>query len=122
MGKEPAVSLGNNSDHFLSALSRAIKEEVVGASTEAADRRNQEITPWISPLSFSAKQIDNFSRRQARTGEWILHSEEFRKWLHGTERTIQCREICILLEYGWSFKLGDIGLAHVYCNNKEQEE
>ena len=54
------------------------------------DKESQDIVAWLSPLNFFTKQNDVFSRRQEGTGEWLLAADTFKKWLDGTERTLWC--------------------------------
>ena len=48
------------------------------------DLQHQKIADWLSPLDFSAQQNDFLSRRQEGTGQWLLESDTFKKWVDGT--------------------------------------
>ena len=50
----------------------------------------RDIINWISPLNFSTRQNDIFSRREEGTGKWLLEDDVFKSWLAGTERILWC--------------------------------
>jgi hypothetical protein len=80
-----------------SALSQAIKEDVAEMANEFSDQRSRDIMAWISTLNFSTKQNDFFSRRQEGTGRWLLEASAFRDWMDGTERTLWCPGLRMIL-------------------------
>ena len=48
-----------------------------------ADEKS-EILAWLSPLEPQSRHEDIRTRRIAEVGEWLLHTEEYRKWSGGT--------------------------------------
>ena len=50
--------------------------------TVANDR--SEILHWISPLEPSIRHQDIRTCRVANVGDWLLQTEEFRRWCDGT--------------------------------------
>jgi hypothetical protein len=63
----------------------------------SSGRKDQEIINWLSPLNFSAKQKDAFSRRAEGTGEWILEEKLFREWQDGANKVLWCPGIRMAL-------------------------
>ena len=61
------------------------------------DQKNRDIMAWISNLNFSTKQIDFFAKHQGGTGEWLLMTNVFKNWLNGTERTLWCPGLRMIL-------------------------
>ena len=57
------------------------------------DEERHAILSWLSPLDFAAIQSDLIRRHTKNTGQWLLHSSEFRKWKDGTEKTLFCHGI-----------------------------
>ncbi|KAH0543788.1 hypothetical protein FGG08_001970 [Glutinoglossum americanum] len=82
------------------------------------DEESKGIVKWLSPLNFWTKQNDTFGRRQEGTGEWLLETDEFKKWLDGTERILWCPGLHYLER---SLQQEDIAIASIYCSYKEEE-
>ena len=53
-------------------------------SDTITDDRSQLLT-WLSPLNPSLRHWDIQERRVADIGEWLLETEEFRRWTAGSE-------------------------------------
>jgi hypothetical protein len=45
---------------------------------------------WLSLTDFPTQQHDITSRKQDGTGQWVLDSAEFKKWLDGPDKTLFC--------------------------------
>ena len=56
----------------------------VRKSDAATDSRSQLLT-WLSPLSPGLRHRNIQERRLNDVGEWILETEEFKRWYAGTE-------------------------------------
>ena len=76
-------------------------------------QENQRIVAWLSPLDFSAIQMDYFSRWEDGTGEWLLEKDEFNAWLRGTVRTIWC---CGIRNFHFHYKLMYISWGRENCS------
>lgn len=50
-----------------------------------------KILEWFSDFDQTSQQRDIITRRQEGTGMWILHSDEFRTWLHQPGSTLLCK-------------------------------
>ena len=59
------------------------------------DEESRKTVAWLSPQNFWAMQNDFFSRRQAQTGEWLLHDPTFEDWLDKGNRLLWCHGIRI---------------------------
>ena len=91
----------------------------------------QDMVDWLSPLAFSSKQQDMISRREEGTGRWFLEASEFQTWIAGNSSTLWCPGIpgsgktiiaSIVVDYlSNKYKNdGDIGIAYIYCDYREQ--
>ena len=45
---------------------------------------------WISPLDFIVKQEEVFAVHEPGTGQWLLDSSAFRKWIDGAIQVLWC--------------------------------
>ena len=79
---------------ILKSLPREIQREFLQlrevAEQDIKDRDFQSIVEWLSPLNFSAAQLDIFDRHQAGTGRWLLESKAFKAWLGKGPSTLLC--------------------------------
>jgi len=62
-----------------------------------ADDRSQ-ILAWLSPLEPRLQHQDIQNRRVENVGEWLLQTEEFKRWYAGNERVEQ--DNAVLFCYG----------------------
>jgi Cdc6-like AAA superfamily ATPase len=87
---------------------------------------------WLSLTDFRTQQDDIISRRQEGTGQWFLDSNEFKKWLQGSKKTLFCHGIpgagktmisAIVIDHlRRSTQTEDVGVAFLYCNYKAQAD
>lgn len=47
--------------------------------------RREKILHWLSQLDFLEKQNTTLAKHVQGTGQWLLESDRFREWLHGSE-------------------------------------
>lgn len=109
-----------------------IKVGVHAIQQDQDRQRHQFIMDWISSDDFSAQQSDFIRRRQTDTGLWFLESDEFAKWVHGSEQTLFCPGIpgagktmiaAITIDHlQKTVQTPDIGVAYLYCNYKRHAE
>ncbi|KAI9830716.1 MAG: hypothetical protein M1819_005380 [Sarea resinae] len=95
------------------------------------DRKFQEIVAWISPLSFYTEQNDFLARRQEGTGEWLIRTDAFQDWPHGSDRTLYCsghpgagKTIFTSIAVNHlqqHLEKDDIAIAYAYCSYKDRE-
>ena len=88
---------------------------------------HQVIADWLTPIDNAPQQNDFISRRQEGTGGWLLHSEEFQRWIDQKDQTLFCPGIpgagktmitSIVVDnlYTRFENDGSIGIAYIYCN------
>lgn len=46
------------------------------------------ILDWLTPIDYAAQQSDFIRRRQERTGQWLLKSNECLEWLNQSKQTL----------------------------------
>ncbi|KAH8623207.1 hypothetical protein IG631_22364 [Alternaria alternata] len=101
--------------------------------TKEAIEERRKILDWLTPIDHASQQRDAISRRQAGTGGWLLHSQVYQDWLGTSNRTLFCPGIpgagktvsaSIINADLWERYGSDntIGLAHLFCNYRRQDE
>ena len=89
------------------------------------------ILDWLAPKDYTTHQNDSFGRRQEGTGQWLLDSPEFSKWLEVENQTLFCPGIpgagkTILASVVIDKLLTQFqddpgtGIAYIYCNYRRQ--
>ncbi|RYO98812.1 hypothetical protein DL764_006975 [Monosporascus ibericus] len=98
-----------------------------------ADEKCQEILNWLTPLNYAAQQSDSYSRARPGTAQWLLDSDEYRRWLTLGNRTLFCPGIpgagkttltsIIIKDLHDRFGSDPtIGIAHAYFNFNRKDE
>ena len=116
-----------------SKISLATKAGVDRLSRNQDDQERRAIIDWLTPIDFSSEQSDLVSRRQEGTGQWVLDSSEFQRWLNTNKQTLFCPGIpgagktmisSIVVNHLCSEFQNDpsVGIAYVYCNYNRQNE
>jgi Cdc6-like AAA superfamily ATPase len=102
---------------------------------------NQErldILSWLTPIDYAPQQTDFISLHQEDTGQWLLNSEEFQKWLTTDGETLFCPGFpgvgktiltsVIINNLYAKFRKGNvqdnyrIGIAYIYCNFRRHDK
>ena len=96
------------------------------------NHERMSILRWVSPLNFGAKQSDLSNQRQQGTGNWLLKSNEFSKWLSGATTNVWCPGMPgagktvlaskIIDHIGQNIRKTVVGLAYIYCNCKDASQ
>ena len=97
------------------------------------DQERQLIYDWLTPVDYGTQQSDFRSRRQEGTGQWLLNSDEFQKWVNQPKQTLFCPGIpgagktimtsVVVDHLDAMFKNdSDIGIAYIYCSYQPQRE
>ncbi|KAL8976584.1 MAG: hypothetical protein Q9205_007435 [Flavoplaca limonia] len=60
---------------------------------EGFDQEYREVTTWLSPVNFWARQQDIINNRTKDTGTWLLESSEYRSWRVGSGNILWCHGI-----------------------------
>ena len=95
--------------------------------TFARDQQaRRELCQWLSPLDFPAQQREIYSRHQHGSGQWLLQSERFKRWLENEGGVLLCPGnpgagktvlASIVIDHLWNKVLKDgIGVAYIYCD------
>ena len=108
---------------------------VLRALSESLGRDRQargELCQWLSPLDFPAQQREVYSRHQEGSGEWLLESEGFKRWLKTEGGVLLCPGdpgvgktvlASIVIDYLWNkIRTDDIGVAYIYCDYLKYRE
>lgn len=95
-------------------------------------QQHHAIMEWLSLTDFPARQHDIITRREEGTGQWFLDSQEFKRWLQGSDKTLFCPGIpgagktmmaAIAIDHLCKTALyDDIGVAYLFCNYKAQAD
>ena len=94
---------------------------------------HQTIVGWLTPIDYASQQSDFTSRRQEGTGQWLLDSDEFQRWLSQKQQTLFCPGIPgagktmitsivvdnLCARFGND---GSTGIAYLYCNFRQQQD
>lgn len=97
------------------------------------DQERRAILDWLCPIDYAAQQSDFISRRQARTGQWLLDSADFQEWLMTSKQTLFCPGIpgagktiltaTVVENLDMTFENdGSIEIAYLYCNFRRHHE
>ncbi|GFF54553.1 hypothetical protein IFM46972_10053 [Aspergillus udagawae] len=101
--------------------------------SKLARKEDYDLLNWITPDDYGPLQSDHFRRRQAGTGEWLLNSMEFQKWLKTRQETLFCPGIpgagktilaSAVINHLTRRTCEDrsLGVAYVYCNFQRKNE
>ncbi|GFF94638.1 hypothetical protein IFM53868_07629 [Aspergillus udagawae] len=110
-----------------------IEANVDTMKSKLARKEDYDLLNWITPDDYGPLQSDHFRRRQAGTGEWLLNSMEFQKWLKTSQETLFCHGIPGAGKTIWTsvvinhltrrtFEDRSLGVAYVYCNFQRKDE
>ncbi len=106
--------------------------------TQERQQERDSILSWLTPFDYATRQNDFISKRQAGTGQWLLDSAEFNRWLETDKQTIFCPGIqgagktfltAIVVDKLTQICANQptdtdqpIGIAYIYCNFRSQDE
>jgi Cdc6-like AAA superfamily ATPase len=114
-------------DYFTSILISRFLADV----RSAAERK--EILDWLTPINYSPQQSNYLKTRQLGTGQWLLNSLAFQKWLKTGEQTLFCPGIpgagktiltSIVVDNlnARFFDDRSTGIVYIYCDLRRQHE
>ena len=92
-----------------------------------------KILDWLTLVDYGPQHSDVRTRRQPGTGQWLLDSAEFQRWLDTDKQTLFCPGIpgagktiltSIVVDDLFNRFQGDITvrIAYLYCNFRRQNE
>jgi ankyrin repeat protein len=115
-----------------------VNVQKAGANVEVVraklDRKEDlEVLEWLTKHNHGAQQSDYFNRRQRGTGQWLLDSVKFKRWVEGDKLTLFCPGIpgsgktiltsIVINEVTELVKNDDnVGIAYLYCNFRRKSE
>jgi Cdc6-like AAA superfamily ATPase len=116
-----------------SQASFATKDGVDQLNRRQDEQERGAIVEWLTPVDYTAQQMDFIGRRQEGTGQWLLDSSETQQWLSGRKQTLFCPGIpgagktmstAIIVDYLEKKFENDpkVGIAYLYCNFRRQQE
>src|SRR5215471_9886748 len=93
--------------------------------------RKIKILNWLTSINYGSQQSDLVDRQQNGTGQWLLNSDEFQKWLNQSKQTLFCPGIpgagktmivSIVVDHlSAKFKNdANISIAYIYCSYQPQ--
>ena len=68
-----------------------IAEDTRNLRSNQSQQERETVLKWLSPLNFATQQSDLSSRRQERTGSWLLESQKFQEWVSERGKTLVCQ-------------------------------
>jgi hypothetical protein len=96
-------------------------------------KEDLEILNWLTDIDYGPQQSDYLKKRQAGTGQWLLDSLEFKKWVETNRQTLFCPGIpgagktiltsIVIDDLDTRFS-GDltIGITYIYCDFRRKDE
>ncbi|KAM0258573.1 hypothetical protein ACHAQJ_003744 [Trichoderma viride] len=110
----------------------ALEQHVVQLKLQASKSEDTEILDWLTKHDYGLQYSDFLKRRQPGTGQWLLHSDEYRLWRETPNQTLFCPGIpgagktimaSIIVEDLYTcFNDGDTGIAYIFCNFRRGDE
>ncbi|KAI0509002.1 hypothetical protein F5B22DRAFT_376084 [Xylaria bambusicola] len=79
-----------NEQNIIKLVKGQERQEQREQAREGQDQKRiqQHVLNWLTPLNYSAQQLDLTSQRQAGTGQWLLDSTEYRHWLSAKQEAL----------------------------------
>lgn len=101
--------------------------------TQQTSEAHREVLEWLTAIDFTSQQHDYLARRQADTGQWLIESDIYQRWIKAEKKTLFCPGIpgagktiltSIIVDDICERYRDDptVGLAYIYCNFRRQEE
>ncbi|KAJ4318651.1 hypothetical protein N0V84_006739 [Fusarium piperis] len=115
-----------------SQRSSRIQQHVHHLAERSNQQEQNEILQWIGTVDHGSHQSKVFDEHEEGTGEWLLHSDEFRKWIEtkgekflcpglpGAGKTFMASVVIHHLLELFGDK-SDIGIAYHYCDFRRQD-
>jgi hypothetical protein len=119
------------SDHI--AVSRQIQADIQPVKSNAERSNRHALLEWLTPVDHFLYKRDIFAKRQPGTGEWLLRSNEYHKWVTEDRQTLFCPGIpgagktfiatMVIDSLYASYHAGrPAGMACLFCNFRRQHE
>ncbi|EPS39694.1 hypothetical protein H072_6511 [Dactylellina haptotyla CBS 200.50] len=109
-----------------------IERKLDRVDSKLSKNADHQVLDWLGG-DYGAQQSDYLQQRQPGSGQWLLNSSEFQKWLRGHGETLFCSgipgagktiatSIVVDTVHQLIQESENIGLAYIYCNYKRQRE
>ena len=116
-----------------SYISETAEKAIHSMKVQQDDQYRQKILDWLTPVNYGSQQSDFINRRQPGTGQWLIESTEFQRWLDTKNQTLFCPGIpgagktiltsIVVEELTTRFSDDStIGIAYIYCNFRRKDE
>ena len=113
-------------------MSRA-EAHVKTIRSKLSNNEDINVLNWLTLVDYGSQQSDFINRRQPGTGQWLLESEEFQRWLNCDQQTLFCPGIpgagktiltsIVVEELSSRFSTDPgVGIAYLYCNFRQKHE
>lgn len=117
---------------LLSQLAFSVKCGVDQLNRHQHGQEHRAILDWLTPTDYALQKSDFLARRQERTGQWFLESNEFQRWLNTNKQTLFCPGIpgagktiissTVVDHLNTKFeKDTEVGIAYIYCSYQLQQ-
>ena len=129
------VSASLATANFISVLCTLSRTEahVETMRSKLNNDEDMKVLDWLTPVNYGLQQSDFINRRQPGTGQWLLESEEFQRWLNSDQQTLFCPGIpgagktiltsIVVEELSSRFSTDPgVGIAYLYCNFRQKHE
>ena len=114
-------------------MNSIVHDNVESIRSKLNRKEDLEILNWLTRINYGAQQSDFISRRQPGTGQWLLDSEKFQRWINSDKQTLFCPGIpgagktiltsIVVEELTARFHDNEtVGIAYIYCNFRQQDE
>ncbi|KAH7305361.1 nucleoside phosphorylase [Rhexocercosporidium sp. MPI-PUGE-AT-0058] len=110
-----------------------VHDNVQSIKSKMNRKEDLEILDWLTPINYGPQQSDFINRRQPGTGQWLLDSLDFQKWLETSQQTLFCPGIpgagktiltaATINDLITRFQNDpSVGIAYLYCNFRRKDE
>jgi hypothetical protein len=124
---------GSNINMLNAFTGQFTRDNTVKLLQHQDDQQNRAVLDWLTPVDYAPQQSDFINRRQTGTGQWLIDSAEFKKWVENDKQTLFCPGIpgagktiltsIVVAELTDRFGSDrSIGIAYLYCNFKRRDE
>ena len=119
--------------YLVHGIVSAIEQNFETTRFKSDRKEDLDILRWLTPFDYGSQQSDFLGRRQAGTGQWLLDSVEYRKWLDIDQQVLFCPGIpgagktiltSIVVDNLFTRFQNNptIGIAYLYCDFRRNYE
>ncbi|KAI9040290.1 uncharacterized protein KD926_008380 [Aspergillus affinis] len=82
-----------SSERIRDVLDKNTQENVRQIRSGLKDIQEKHVLDWITDIDYGPQHYSNLQTHQAGTGQWILESKEYQKWLETSGQVLFCQGI-----------------------------